>query len=99
MRKITFSIAVDVDADSLGSVTDQALAELWHLAQANPAPHGDEKAGDLVAAIGYEIVTRFLKMQMPELYNHQPRDFYWKTLTDNGKWIDGVWTPIQPDQP
>jgi hypothetical protein len=85
----------------------------WHLAQANPAPHGNWAAGELVERIGREIIRRWLKATPPELWRHQARDHYWQQLRQlatfqpgagevgNPAWHDGVWVPRaagNPDQ-
>jgi hypothetical protein len=57
-------ITIELD-DRLGSYQDTQLAMLWHLAQANPAPHGDRAAGELVERIGREIIGRWLKPPRP----------------------------------
>jgi len=51
------------------------------------------QAGELVSVVGFEIVRRWLKKQEPALYNHNAHDRDRKILRDNGKWIEGVWTP------
>lgn len=35
------TITFEVDGDELECHTDEYLAQLWHIAQANPAPFGD----------------------------------------------------------
>lgn len=52
------SIAFEIDTDRLGSYTDVYLAQLWHIAQSNPAPHGDKDASNLVKCVGTEIIRR-----------------------------------------
>lgn len=79
--KYTLSIAIDTD--SLSSYTDTHLATLWHVAQANPAPHGDREAGELAEKIGREIIIRFLTQTAPELYVHQGHDYYLQQLANN----------------
>jgi hypothetical protein len=85
---------------------DSHLATLWHVAQANPAPHGDHAAGELVERIGREIIHRWLSAAQPELWHHQGRDYYWNELRKLAKfkpgvgdvgspeWHDGVWGPL-----
>lgn len=64
-------IAIEIDTDSLRSVTDTYLASLWHVAQANPAdPFKDREAGELAEHIGREIIARFLRRTPPELWGH-----------------------------
>jgi hypothetical protein len=98
-------IAIEVDDSGLGSYEDAHLAMLWHVAQANPARHGDRAAGELVERIGREIIRRWLNATKPELWRHQGRDHYWQQLrqlatftpgageVDGPDWHDGVWVP------
>ena len=53
-------VSFDINPDGLASITDSHLAALWHISQANPAPHGDRDAGELARAVGVEIVRRWL---------------------------------------
>lgn len=87
------TITFEIDTDDLSRYSDERIAQLWHIAQANPAPHGNQDAGELAARIGADIVRRWLKTAPVTLYAHQLYDHYWHILKDNGKWIDGVWTP------
>ncbi|MEY4751370.1 MAG: hypothetical protein RIQ60_3584 [Pseudomonadota bacterium] len=91
MIRVTFTI----DPARLASVNDTHLAALWHISQANPAPHGDREAGELAGAVGAEIVRRWLAGVGPELYTHQPADHYWQTLMRHGAWTGpaGAWEP------
>lgn len=54
------TITYDVKIDSLADLTDEAVAKLWHLGQANPAPFGNPKAGAFYESIGREIIQRWL---------------------------------------
>lgn len=87
------TIAIDFDLAELSRVTDARLAMLWHVAQANPAPHGDEQAGVAVTKIGQEIVRRWLAATPPDMYHHQPRDYYWHNLIRFASHRDGDWRP------
>jgi hypothetical protein len=78
MKPVT--ITIEVDPAALSRHTDVRLAMLWHLAQANPVPHGTRSAGELVEFIGREIVRRWLARTGPELWRHQGRDYYWMHL-------------------
>jgi hypothetical protein len=80
------------------------LALAWHVAQANPAPHGDKAAGELVEYIGREIIRRWLVNVPAEVWHHQGRDHYWSELTKLAKykpggpggtpeWDAGTWVP------
>lgn len=91
------TITIDFDYKDLRRVPDARLAMLWHLAQANPAPHGDEQAGQIVSKIGHEIVRRWLAATQPEMYHHQERDYYWKNLGRFASHRDGDWRP-DPDK-
>jgi hypothetical protein len=96
-------ITVEVDTDRLDRYEDAFLATAWHVAQANPAPHGEYAAGELVERIGREIIRRWLKATPPELWHHQGRDHSWSELRKLGtfkpgagevgspEWHDGVW--------
>jgi hypothetical protein len=100
-----YEITIEVDDGRLGSYQDAQLAMCWHLAQANPAPHGDRAAGELVERIGREIIRRWLQATPPELWRHQGRDHYWQQLrqlatftpgdgeVDSPAWHDGAWVP------
>ncbi len=91
------AITVEIDTDKLGDWTDAYLAQLWHVAQSNPAKHGDMDASDLVFQVGIEIIRRWLKSVGPELYHHQPGAHYWQALIGLGaKFIDGAWR-LAPD--
>jgi hypothetical protein len=98
-------VTIELDDSRLGSYQDAQLAMLWHLAQANPAPHGDRAAGELVERIGREIIRRWLQATPPELWRHQGRDHYWQQLRQlatftpgagepgSPEWHDGAWVP------
>jgi hypothetical protein len=102
-------ITIEVDDARLGSCEDAHLAMCWHLAQANPAPHGDRAAGELVERIGREIIRRWLQAAPPALWRHQGRDHSWQQLrqlaiftpgageVDTSEWHDGVWVPRAAD--
>jgi hypothetical protein len=91
-------ITITVDTDRLSGLTDSHLATLWHVAQANPAPHGDHDAGTIAEAIGREIIARFLRTTHAELYHHQGSDHYWHALIKHCICIDGQWQP-KPQRP
>jgi hypothetical protein len=79
--------------EQLTTYNDEYLAFLWHLAQHNPAPLEDEKAGQIVEYIGREIISRWLKNIPPALWNHQGKHHYWNILQQNGKWL-----PVNGDE-
>lgn len=81
------SITVPIDLTHLRAVNDKYLAAWWHVAQLNPAEHGDHAAGELVGKLTAEIVRRFLAAAEPELYHHQPRDYYWENLRRFARYV------------
>ncbi len=105
------AITIEFDLDQLSSYSDEHLATLWHVAQANPAPHGDYAAGEIASKIGAEIVSRWLAKTPAPMYHHQQRDNYWSALTQlatykapegvkpgDPAWHDGVWVPKAPGE-
>jgi hypothetical protein len=77
------SITITFDTDSLHSYTDQHIAALWHVAQANPADgFKSHEPGQIAEAIGREIIRRFLAQTPPELWAHQGRHFESGRLMD-----------------
>lgn len=79
-------ITFEVDADKLPHYSDQHLAALWHVSQANPAPFGDRKACDFAEQVGREIIRRFVLQTGPELWNHQGRHVETKQRMDGDRW-------------
>jgi len=69
IARITF----EIDAATLPHTTDSYLAQLWHIAQANPAPMGDAQACEFAEQVGREIVRRWLAETPPDLWSHQGR--------------------------
>lgn len=66
------TITITVDTDSLQSYTDTYLAQLWHVAQANPMDgFANSEPGELAERIGREIIRRFLTNTAPDLWHHQ----------------------------
>jgi len=64
-------IRFEVDSNDLEHWDDQYLAQLWHIAQANPAPFGDAEACNFAERVGREIIRRFVSSIRPELWHHQ----------------------------
>lgn len=85
----TISVTIEIDDQMLQSYTDTHLATLWHVAQANPAPHADRQAGEIAERIGREIICRWLKATAPEIWKHQGRDYYWKHLASFARYVPG----------
>ena len=67
------TITFTVNTDNMGRMDDAHLAQLWHIAQANPAPFGDRDACEFAEHVGREIVRRWLASTPPELWTHQGR--------------------------
>lgn len=96
------AITLTFDPDQLHNCSDERLATLWHVAQANPAPHGDHQPGDIAEKVGREIIRRWLGSTAPALWHHTGRSYYWRQLTrfaryePGGKpgtpeWHEGTW--------
>jgi hypothetical protein len=86
------SITVEFDTTALAGYTDGFLATLWHVAQENPADGFEcKEPGEVVAAIGWEIIRRWLRNTEPAMYHHQDRHYYWKQLTKFAQCVDGEW--------
>jgi hypothetical protein len=64
-------ITFDLDSDRLPHYTDEHVAQLWHIAQANPAPYGDRNACRFAELVGREIVRRWLAVAPVALWTHQ----------------------------
>ena len=72
------TVTIEIDTDSLQSVTDEYLATMWHVAQANPADgFKSPEPGRLAEAIGREIIRRFLATTPAQLYLHQGHHYDW----------------------
>ena len=80
------AITISFELDALPNYSDTFLAQLWHVAQANPAPITDHAAGEIAENIGREIIRRWLKSAEPALWNHQGRHATSCILSDNGHW-------------
>ena len=87
------TVTIEIDTTRLIHMDDSAIAQLWHIAQANPAPFADFDASKLAGSIGFEIIRRWLKSAPAELYTHQERHPYWNELQKLGGWKDGVFVP------
>lgn len=93
-------ITLEIDTERLSSLTDQALANAWMAAQANPAPMEDRDACELAEHVGREIIKRWLKTVPPELWHRQGNHHFWHILQQHGKWLpvngdenNRQWTP------
>ena len=82
----THPITIEIDDAKLAGYTDEFLAVCWHLAQHNPAEHGDYLAGELAERIGREIIRRWLRNVPPELWHHQGREHFRRELARFAKY-------------
>jgi hypothetical protein len=99
------AITIEFDDGELTRCTDERLAMLWHVAQANPADGFENKApGEIAERIGREIIRRWLRHAPIEMYHHQGRHYSWKQLTKfaqyepggragTPEWEAGQWVP------
>src|SRR5262249_27029204 len=97
-RSPVVGITIEVDPDRLYSYTDRQLAMCWPVVQANPAPHGDQAAGELAEKVGFEIIARWLRSTDPELYRHQGRHYFWAQLRRFAARMDGEWIAKVPTE-
>lgn len=71
-------ITIKIDTEGIRGYTDQYVATLWHIAQANPEDGYESPwPGKLVEEIGSEIIRRFVTRTEPELYHHKGSNFDW----------------------
>ncbi len=68
MREKT--ITVNFDLDQLARYTDEYLALLYHVCQANPAEFGDRDACEVAEVVRLEIVHRWIAAAPVSLYHH-----------------------------
>ena len=66
-------VTFEIDTDNLSGYIDSYLATLWHIAQANPAPFGDNDACQLAEHIGRECIKRFVERAGVDLWSVQGR--------------------------
>lgn len=78
------AITFTLDTDQLSGYTDQHVALLWHIVQANPADYGDATACELAEHVGHEIIRRFVSQQPPALWTHQGRHPLQKVRMEQG---------------
>lgn len=97
-------ITIEIDGGMLRRYSDEHLAALWHVAQVNPAPITDGRAGEIAEAIGREIIRRWLVNTEPALWHHQGSHHAQMALTEfarweSGKpdWNDGKWVAKSTD--
>lgn len=67
------TITFEIDDDNLAHFTDEHIAQLWHISEANPAKFGDVQACTLAESLSREIVCRWLAKTPPALWTHQAR--------------------------
>ena len=87
------TVTFEIEPEKLSGYTDEYLASLWYVAQANPEPIENKEAGELAEYIGREIIRRFLDNTPPPLWSHQGAHHARLLLTEYGKYNEGVWEP------
>lgn len=91
--KHAITIEIDTEVGALDNYTDEYIAMLWNVAQANPAPISDIAAGETAEAVGREIIRRFVLRTGPPLWHHQGNHAYWHILQKRGTFRNGEWSP------
>lgn len=103
MEKV--AITIEFDVNKLSTYTDEFLATLWHVAQANPADgFATSEPGEIAQKIGWEIIRRWLRGVDPEMYRHQQQHYCWDQLrklasykpggpAGTPEWSAGQWVP------
>lgn len=76
------TIQFEIDSSELPIVSDEYLAELWYIAQANPAPTEDKTAGAIAECVGREIIARWIRSTEIPLWSHQGKHA-WMTIFSN----------------
>lgn len=66
----TVNIPIKIDPDRLEHYSDEHLAALWYVTQANPAPIGDPRASQIAEHVAREIVARWIRSTPIPLWNH-----------------------------
>lgn len=66
-------IRFKLDTNQLAHTPDEHLVQLWHIAQANPAPAGDLEACYFAEHVSREIVRRWLASTPPALWSRPGR--------------------------
>lgn len=84
--KTTITFNLDVEPHTLERYGDEYIAQLWAIAQANPAPRGDHDAAQLVGILEDEIVRRWLDRAGHTRYGRQSDENYYHILTKHGHW-------------
>lgn len=82
-------LQIEINDGELRKLSASRLMLAWHLAQANPAPHGDHAAGELVERVGREIIRRWIGTVEPELWRHQGRHYSSRWLGQFAKYVPG----------
>lgn len=83
------TISFEVDSNQLPHINDQYLTQLWHIAQANPAPTGDVQASDFAEQVGREIIKRWLAQTPPALWTHQGRHIGFPVFLERLNKVEG----------
>lgn len=63
------TFAFEFDTDRLSTFSDDYLAAYWYVAQFLPVALGDCDAGEVVGAVGVEIIRRWTRDQPIPMFN------------------------------
>ncbi|WP_419685750.1 hypothetical protein ACN22W_00845 [Burkholderia theae] len=87
--KKTFTL--EIDTDSLPHVSDEYLAAHWYRAQFLSVEHGDRDAGEVVRAVGVEIIRRWMRSQPIPMFNIQSGDHLLTQIRRFARWNGTEW--------
>lgn len=91
-------ITITFDPDKLSGYEDRYLLMLLHLTQHNPADgFTSKKPGEVAQKVKDEIVRRWIRTVVPELYRHQDRHYYWRNLTRFAQYEPGSKDGFSPE--
>lgn len=103
------TISITFQLHNLTGYTDEYLAMLWHLAQANPADGFEHsEPGEIAEKIGREIIHRWLQAAPVALWHHQGEHYKGHQLrkfatyspppgvTGGPQWHNGTWS-LRPE--
>lgn len=81
---------ISVSTNSLDNYTDQYLSFLMQLSQA-AGDSGSERQARFADRVRDEIIRRWMSQVPPDIHGVSMGNHYWRTLADNGQWVDQQW--------
>ncbi|KML20246.1 MULTISPECIES: hypothetical protein [Burkholderia] len=87
--KKTFTF--EFDTDRLSTFSDDYLAGCWYTAQFLPVEHGDRDAGEVVRAVGVEIIRRWMRSQPIPMFHIQSGDYLLQQIRRFARWNGTEW--------